>query len=466
VKRHLGWILRIVGGAALIVLVVSQIRFLDQYVGADGNEVRGRIRQTTAERLAFEDRSGSLRELSILGEVRFRLRVVNAEDRLGTPETVLRSTGGTALGSPIRIDQRVVLAIPPGGGDPVQIARADHPDARLRLRGDDPEGIALAEVLDLQPEIEEGLLTIGARLRWSLAIGSSFLFFVISWIGVWRWRFLLSTQGVRIRLSESFRLTYIGFFFNNVVPGLTGGDLVKAFYIARRSQGARAEAAVSVFVDRIIGLVGLACLGGGVLLFRLDEPAFRAAGLVIYIFLAATAVGGVAFFSRRVRRWTRLNRLLEVLPGAPGRILRKVDRAFFAYREHRGALVVAFLLSIVNHAGLMVMNIGFAWSLGIDEVPVSAYFVLIPVIMMISSIPLLPGGWGIGEFAYATFLGFVDVPFTQAIALSVVFRISNLLWSLLGGLFFITDRDRATQEQLEREARLEDEAMGVHRTSD
>ena len=83
--------------------------------------------------------------------------------------------------------------------------------------------------------------------------------------------------------------------------------------------------------------------GRDVLLFKLDVPAYRAAGLVIYIFLGCTAVGGVAFFSRRFRRWLRIDRLLEVLPGAPGRILRKVDRAFFSCREHRGALLIAFI---------------------------------------------------------------------------------------------------------------------------
>ena len=48
-----------------------------------------------------------------------------------------------------------------------------------------------------------------------------------------------------------------------------------------------------------------------------------------------------------------------------------------------------------------------------------------------------------------------------AIALSFVFRISNLLWSLLGGVFFMTEKDRVSQAELEREAELDDAAMGV-----
>jgi len=461
VKRYLGLAIRILGGIALLVLVISQIDFRDRYVAADGEESRGRILERDIESLRFADTDDAESTIPV-ETILFRLRAEDGKKREGTPTglTAREADGAPLTGLPLAIDQHEVHLRTATG-----VRTLDRPaldDAVVVLEvGDTVEEVPLASVIDLQPEIYEGLITIGGRLKWPLAIGSSIFFFVISWLGVWRWRFLMKTQGLDVSLLECFRLTYLGFFFNNVVPGLTGGDLVKAFYVARRSPGARATAAVSVFVDRIIGIVGLAFLGGSVLVFRLGDPQYRAAAIVIYVFLACAAVGGVMFFSRRIRRWCRIDRLFEILPGAPGRILRKIDRAFFAYRENRTALLVAFLLSIVNHTGLMVMNIGFARSLGIDDVPVTAFFVLIPVIMMISSIPLLPGGWGIGELAYATFLGYVGVPYTQAIALSFLFRISNLVWSLLGGVFFMTGRDRVTQEELEREAELEDEAMGV-----
>jgi glycosyltransferase 2 family protein len=461
VKRRIGLIIRIVGGIALLALVVSQIDFLDIYVSRAGEVVKGRIVSRTTDGITFRQ-SGTEEDgrVSFAG-IRYRLRLGGEDPRVleGAPVGKM-ATDGATTGEPLGIDQQTVTWRVQN--EVLDVARKDLPeDAVLtfRVSADEEHRVALKDVVDLQPEINEGLLSIGARIDWWLAGASSVFFFVISWLGVWRWRFLMATQGISVSMIESFRLTYLGFFFNNVVPGLTGGDLVKAFYIARKSPGARAPAAVSVFVDRIIGIVGLAFLGGAVLVFHLDDPRYRAAAFVIYIFLGCTSIGGVAFFSRRVRRWFRIDHLFEVLPGAPGRIVRKVDRAFFAYREHRGALVIAFLLSIFNHTGLMIMNIAFARSLGIDEVPVMAFFVLIPVIMMISSIPLLPGGWGIGEFAYATFLGYVGVPFTQAIALSFVFRISNLLWSLLGGVFFMTDRERVTSEELEKEAELEDAAI-------
>ena len=50
----------------------------------------------------------------------------------------------------------------------------------------------------------------------------------------------LRAIGVRLSFWNAHRLTFIGFFFNNVVPGATGGDVVKAVYVARTARGAGA----------------------------------------------------------------------------------------------------------------------------------------------------------------------------------------------------------------------------------
>ena len=55
--------------------------------------------------------------------------------------------------------------------------------------------------------------------------------------------------------------TAIGLFFNIVVPGLTGGDLVKAVLAARDHPERKAAAMISVLVDRLIGVLVLVLLG-------------------------------------------------------------------------------------------------------------------------------------------------------------------------------------------------------------
>ena len=59
------------------------------------------------------------------------------------------------------------------------------------------------------------------------------------------------------RIRDAFRLSFLSYLLNFVSVGSVGGDLFKAFFIAREQPGRRTEAVATVVVDRIVGLYGL-----------------------------------------------------------------------------------------------------------------------------------------------------------------------------------------------------------------
>ena len=79
-----------------------------------------------------------------------------------------------------------------------------------------------------QPDVDEGLIRIVRRSEKSLLLLGLLIYGLVSQIGVLRWWLLLRAQDIRIPYRLAHRLTFLGFFFNNVVPGPTGGDVVKA----------------------------------------------------------------------------------------------------------------------------------------------------------------------------------------------------------------------------------------------
>lgn len=264
-------------------------------------------------------------------------------------------------------------------------------------------------------------------------------------ISITRWWYLLRKVEIPTPFAEVFRLTFIGFFFNNAVPGLTGGDLVKAFYISRQATGARVRAFMSVLVDRLIGLIALALLAGIVVLPSLGDTDLRAAATIVWGFLGACVVFGVLFLSRRLRKLARLDRLAGKLPFAS--TIKEVARGVLIYREVPGAVALGLALSLMNHLALTFIAVGIGSALGI-EIPVSRYFILFPVCMMLASIPALPGGWGVREGAFLIFFTAVGVPGTQAVALSIIFGLTQLFWSLLGGVLFLLRPDRVSAKDL------------------
>ncbi len=280
---------------------------------------------------------------------------------------------------------------------------------------------------------------LGAILK-ELDKGIFALFFVligaIIFISAFRWRMLLAVQGIHITPRETVHLTFIGLFFNNVFPGLTGGDVVKAYYITRKTADRKAEAVATVFFDRAIGLVALATLALVVLLGSLQEAKIKQVSILVLGFLGVVAVGSIVFFSRRLRRLLRVEALLDRLPAGPvSRVIKSVDQALFLYRRHKLAVLAAFGMSLVMHLIACICNAGFGRALGMD-VPLKYYFIFFPVISMISTIPISLGGWGVGEAAYQSLFHSVGATLTQGFTLSVLYRVSSiLLWSLPGAMF-------------------------------
>jgi uncharacterized membrane protein YbhN (UPF0104 family) len=110
-------------------------------------------------------------------------------------------------------------------------------------------------------------------------------------------------------------------------------------------------------------------------------------------------------------------------------------------------VIIALLLSLANHFMLMLMSIGMGRAIGI-ELPAIQYFMLVPVGLMIASIPLLPGGWGTREWGFRGIFAKAGVAATQSVALSVIIGLTQLVWSLLGGILFLMSPDRLSRKEV------------------
>lgn len=341
-----------------------------------------------------------------------------------------RLSSGEVLRGTVQMDGGVEMFLPAEGGAPLPL-----PEGWEAAIGDSP--------------VTLGLFSIVRRSNKLLLILSLLAYGPICLISITRWWYLLRKVDLPIPWREAFRLSFIGFFFNSAVPGLTGGDLVKAFYIAKQKPEAKVRAFMTVLVDRVIGLFALGLLSGSILIFSLGDPAFRVAGMIVYSFLAACVLFGAIFLSRRLRRILHLEALIARLPGKRfSQMLQDVDRAIVIYRSRLWAVVVAVLLSLLNHLCLTFMAVGIGRALKID-LPVSNFAILVPVCMMVASVPLLPGGWGLREGAFAYFFGGKGVGFAFATALSVMIGLTQLFWSLLGGVMFIFSSDRVSRRELQ-----------------
>jgi glycosyltransferase 2 family protein len=261
--------------------------------------------------------------------------------------------------------------------------------------------------------------------------------------------FLLDILFMSMRLSVLFRahqlsmslwnaiqLTLISFFFSAFLPGAAGGDLAKLYYATRENQGRRTEVATVLLFDRVIGLFSIVLLPLLVAPFFLKLlvriPALRH---VLWIdgMLATAVFGGVTLvmFSKAFR--IRLSRLLERWDGAR-KIAERIMETVGVYGKARGILAAAMGLSLLATLALIAST-----GLGLYTVNPAALSMKIclvaPIGHLMNSLPLTPGGIGVGEGAFNALFSLAGISGGADALLCL--RIWSLLVGTLGLLGYV-----------------------------
>jgi hypothetical protein len=303
--------------------------------------------------------------------------------------------------------------------------------------------------------VAPGFLTYLRNLDLALFAAGAALFFAFAVILNSRWWFLMRANGLGVRFLEAQQFGWIGFFFNNVLPGATGGDVIKAVYIVRRCSGDKVRAVVSIVVDRILGVLSLLFVGSLASLLAMDRfPVFAST-------LWLTGLGTLCFclllISPGLRALLRFDALVSRLPQRVGGIVTELDQAVLHYRGHLVGIGGWILASPAIYTLFVGSYYCMSQALGVG-IALTDLFFIVPVASVIQGIPIAPAGWGIGEAAYgaligkfgaATLPGIPDaeqVMRTRGVALSVLHRVHVAAWSLLGGLAVLVDRNAHPQD--------------------
>lgn len=302
------------------------------------------------------------------------------------------------------------------------------------------------------PHVTWGFRTLGGRVLEKPLTGVLVLValvLVLLLTGV-RWQWLLRAVDVPMRMAHAIRLTFVGGFFNLVLPGSTGGDVVKAYYAAK-STGRGTRSVLSVFVDRIIGVLTLVFVAAAALLYldvtEQGRSGFDVARVTVYALLGGGVAAVAVLGSERLRKVLGLSAIIRRLPLQ--HIVAEVGASIRLYRGRTRVLVYALAVSFANQTAIALVVWALADALSIGGVTVLTCLALVPLMNLLAAIPLLPGGWGVGELAFAYFFGQVGVPATEAVGLSVLFRLSFVAANLPGGLLWVLMRGEDSREAME-----------------
>ncbi len=281
------------------------------------------------------------------------------------------------------------------------------------------------------PVILLGVRSVVLKLNKPLALLALLMFAPVWFLQSYRLVLMVAIQGLRLAYWNALKLTFAGNFFNFALPGTTGGDLVKAYYISYYTHD-KTEVVTTIFLDRAIGLLSVVLLATGPLLLYWDPEKFGYLAVALTIIFACLAAGGVVIFSGRIRKALRLSELVGKLP--MGQQLLRIGRATVALRHHPWHVAGALTLSLVLQAVVVLSAFVLARALHMHG-DLLTYFVYVAIGFLIAAIPSSPQAIGVMEAAYVHFFTQSGLnTASQAVALALGVRLVQLVWALPGVL--------------------------------
>ncbi|MBC7385668.1 MAG: flippase-like domain-containing protein [Cryobacterium sp.] len=249
---------------------------------------------------------------------------------------------------------------------------------------------------------------MGGLKNWPQILVGVFCLLLSAFLAAFRWGILLRAQGIKIRNSRLLQLQFIGNFFNVALPGAVSGDFVKAFYIAHESPGNRGRAFGSILFDRLVGLTALVAVSVTALLLEMrhfiGSPIL--AGVKAFVMTSGAAV--VVFYAYLFLMHENADPVLQFLQAFERRnakfgSLVRIYLGVRVYHSERRLVVRAFLVAFLIQSLSAYACLCFARALGEWQIPANGLLVVTPLGLLVTAVPVLPGGVGTGHAAFSFF---------------------------------------------------------------
>jgi len=250
-----------------------------------------------------------------------------------------------------------------------------------------------------------------------------------TYIAAYRWFKISQLLVFREKLSFYVQVYFKGTFFNQVLPSSIGGDAVRMLELTSKGYDKK-DAFYVVFVDRVVGLVGLLILNlaATLLFFGTFERDFSL--LIIAIALSGifgfallfhlhrlTFLADIKFLNLSVRLANRLNTLYA----SRGLLL-----------KHIAISVLVHFFSVLTMYGLsLALDVGLSFQ---------TLLIAVPPVFLLTIVPISLAGWGIREGAMIGILMLVGADQTKILAMSILYGLLLIISALPGSYFWIKSK--------------------------
>ena len=250
---------------------------------------------------------------------------------------------------------------------------------------------------------------------WAL---SFFIYLISQIISTIRWWIILKEMRLSGEWLEFAIIYFKGIFFNLFLPTSIGGDLYKIHTISKKNH--RFQAVLSVFQDRLMGLISLCLIGmisANLMLSNIPESLW-----IILNILALLSLLMIIF----LKIYKKIFHILGLKDRNPRLITVNNTNPFLKI------LSLSFLIQFGSILSVVIIGKGLSLN-----IPIGYYFIALPLITLLTLLPITFNGIGIREYAFIYLFGLRRISAEDAMAMSLLFFSVQILTGIIGGILYI-----------------------------
>lgn len=248
-----------------------------------------------------------------------------------------------------------------------------------------------------------------------------------------RWHLFIRATGEVVSLWRVFQTTITGVFFSMFLPTVVGTDLGRMYEMSRDRED-KVSVVSTVLLDRLMGLLTLVLIALVALVIGYEFAGDSSIAITIVMATILMLVGWLLFFNRDLMRsflWVfQLPAAKQLEPA-----LRALYNALHHLQSQPRLLISTLIVSILNNLVEVISVILIARALDIQTEAVY-FFIFMPLIWLITTIPISIGGLGLREGVFAFFFGQVGVSSEEAVAMSLLYYGCSVVVGFAGGISF------------------------------
>ena len=295
------------------------------------------------------------------------------------------------------------------------------------------KSISWPTVLAALTHVHRGLILVGLVVCLSGIVLSAY-----------QWQTLLHGENIRFDLADLISLYLVGIAFNHFLPTGMGGDTVKAFHVGRDSGNVPGSAS-AVVMCRVTGFFGMLMIALPVLIIWHQH--FKGNIILWFLFLSvfvggmiAGAIFSVTLLPRFFKgKWTQHRIFASAV---------KIGNALSVTAKRPRSMTIAIIYGTVFWI-ISILNAYLYGNALSMHAPLYFFFVAIPMISLITFIPVSINGFGLREGAFVFIFSTIHVASTLSLLLALFLDLQALFFGILGGcIYFMMNNDKKEGEKM------------------